>query len=105
MISLGKSHYSGGLGSIEDRAIGANPNDTDAKCAEPGGPDDSQDDSNTDPRGVTETALARALELAAVASRWDVVLRLAAELEARRTSKAATGALVQLAKHRAGGES
>jgi len=45
------------------------------------------------------------LELAAVASRWDVVLRLAAELEARRTSKAAPGALVQLAKHRAGGES
>lgn len=105
LISLGKSHYSGGLGSIEDRAIGANPNDTDAKCAEPGGPDDSQDDSNTDPRGVTETALARALELAAVASRWDVVLKLATELEARRTSKATPGALVQLAKHRAGGES
>ena len=36
---------------------------------------------------VVETALARALLLAAEAGRWDVVGRIAAELEGRRTGR------------------
>jgi hypothetical protein len=38
---------------------------------------------------VVETALARALVLAAEARRWDVVTQIAAELEGRRTGRAA----------------
>jgi hypothetical protein len=38
---------------------------------------------------VVETALARALVLAAEAKRWDVVTQIAAELEGRRTGRAA----------------
>jgi hypothetical protein len=37
--------------------------------------------------GVVETALARALELAARAGRWELVGQLARELEARRQNR------------------
>ena len=46
---------------------------------------------------VVETALARALLLAAEAARWDIVGKIAAELEGRRTS---TLTIPRFAKHR-----
>ena len=44
---------------------------------------------------VVETALARALVLAAEAKRWDVVSRIAAELEARRVGVPRTQSLAR----------
>jgi hypothetical protein len=41
--------------------------------------------------GVVETALARALVLAAEAQRWEVVQQIAGELEARRLARAGAG--------------
>jgi hypothetical protein len=41
--------------------------------------------------GSVEGALARALQLAAEAGRWDVVCQLARELEARRFAAAGNG--------------
>jgi len=53
--------------------------------------DDSPETDSVPPeldlRGVVETALARALMLAAEAGRWELVGRLAAELEARRIAR------------------
>ena len=47
--------------------------------------------------GVVETALARALVLAAEAKRWDVVQQIAGELEARRLARAgAAGEVIAL---------
>lgn len=46
---------------------------------------------------VVETALAKALELAAQAQRWDLVRQIFAELKARRLARAGTfGALQPL---------
>ena len=44
----------------------------------------------TDLGNVVETALAEALQLAAQAGQWEVVAKLAAELEARRVGRAGT---------------
>jgi hypothetical protein len=44
---------------------------------------------------VVETALARALVLAADAKRWDVVAQIAAELEARRVGVPRTRGLAR----------
>jgi hypothetical protein len=44
---------------------------------------------------VVETALARALVLAADAKRWDVVAQIAAELEARRVGVPRTQSLAR----------
>jgi len=41
----------------------------------------------SEPMGSVEGALARALQLAAEAARWDVVSQLARELEARRLAR------------------
>ena len=49
------------------------------------------DDSRLDLRAVVETALARALILAAEAGRWVLVSHLAGELEARRVGRQRSG--------------
>jgi hypothetical protein len=49
-------------------------------------------DASLDAVDPVEDALARAIEGAVTASRWDVVAQLARELEARRTAR--TGAKV-----------
>ena len=46
---------------------------------------------------VVETALARALVLAAEAKRWDVVMQIAHEIERRSTAQEAHRRLVQKA--------
>jgi hypothetical protein len=61
-----------------------------SKCTDAGrvGTESSQAPSaEYELRDVVEPALARALVLAAQAQRWDVVLLIAAELEARRESR------------------
>jgi hypothetical protein len=52
-------------------------------------------------RDVVESALARAIERATAAGRWDVVAHLAKELEARRPHQ--TGKVVHLTKRAARG--
>ena len=47
---------------------------------------------------VVETALAQALLLAAGAGRWEVVGRIAAELEGRRTGRLRRGPLVKASR-------
>jgi hypothetical protein len=47
---------------------------------------------------VVEPALAKALVLAAEAQRWDVVIQIAAELQARRQTRG--GLLEPLTRHR-----
>jgi hypothetical protein len=72
------------LGNSADAPLSA------SKCAMRGVVDDSADDSGKHGRlppdalvGVVETALARALMLAAEAGRWEIVAQLAEELAAR----------------------
>jgi hypothetical protein len=76
---------------IEDPAYAP---DSPPKCVIDGGVDDSLDDSTDGSAkrrrlppevlvGVVETALARALMLAAEAGRWEIVAQLAEELTAR----------------------
>ncbi|HET9956796.1 MAG TPA: hypothetical protein VFQ61_20010 [Polyangiaceae bacterium] len=55
-----------------------------SKCAIDGG-DVTESSDAYELSNVVETALARALVLAAEARRWDVVLQIAEELEARRS--------------------
>ena len=68
------------------------------KCVIRGGVDDSLDDSTGTPLGagrlpaealvgVVETALARALTLAAEAGRWEIAAQLADELAARQRAR------------------
>jgi hypothetical protein len=87
-----------------NRTVGgaANAPDSAPKCVIRGGVDDSLDDSADDSRewqgsdgrlpadalvGVVETALARALTLAAEAGRWEIVTQLAEELAARQRTR------------------
>jgi hypothetical protein len=64
--------------------------------------DDSADDSRTRGRlppealvGVVDTALARAMALAAEAGRWEIVAQLAEELAARQRARDALGKVVE----------
>ena len=57
------------------------------KCAIDRG-DVTDEDGAYELSNVVETALARALVLAAEAKRWDVVVRIAAELDRRRVGMA-----------------
>jgi hypothetical protein len=70
-------------GTISTDSVPANVSDRAPKCAIVRGvvTESSEAYALSD---VVETALARALVLAADAKRWDVVVQLAAELEARR---------------------
>jgi len=68
--------------------------DSASKCVMHGVVDDSLDDSARRVRlppdalvGVVETALARALTLAAEAGRWEIVAQLAEELAARQRAR------------------
>jgi hypothetical protein len=74
-------------------------------CAIRGVVDDSVDDSVRRNRlppealvGVVETALARALILAAEAGRWEIVVQLAEELAARQRSREVLSGVVQREK-------
>ena len=80
--------------------------DSAPKCAIGGGADDTLDDSADDSGarrrlppdalvGVVETALARALTLAAEAGRWEIVAQLAEELAARQRAREGISAVVQ----------
>lgn len=86
------------LGTIRDRVVSADVPDDASKCPtvrEPGrigtnAGDESGRIDGDDPlelAGVVETALASALTAAARAGQWELVGRLAAELEARRTAR------------------
>ena len=75
----------GRLGTIQTRPVG---------CAVPPSTDTPEGSGEAPPTadglalgGVVETALARALVLAAEAKRWDVVQQIAGELEARRLAR------------------
>ena len=79
------------IGMIGDPA---DASDSAPKCAMRGVVDDSLDDSVRRARlppvtlvGVVETALARALTLAADAGRWGIVAQLAEELAARQRAR------------------
>lgn len=48
------------------------------------------------------SAIARALELAAEAGRWDVVAQLGHELEARRLDRAGSAVVLQVPRERRG---
>jgi hypothetical protein len=80
-------HQTAAICVIEDPAYAP---DSPPKRTFDGGVDDSTDDSAKRRRlppdalvGVVETALARALTLAAEAGRWEIVAQLAEELAAR----------------------
>ena len=49
---------------------------------------------------VVETALAKALLLAAEGQRWDIVANIASELECRRRERFAAGLVVPVARAR-----
>jgi hypothetical protein len=73
-------HRSSTIGAVEDPA---DVSDRAPKCSI--GPDVVTESSEAyELSNVVETALARALVLAAEAKRWDVVLQIATELEGRR---------------------
>lgn len=76
---------------IRDQQAARKCPDTGANPANPGSPGTSRDKlrAREEPSltGVVETALARALVLAAEVQRWDVVQQIASELEARRLAR------------------
>jgi hypothetical protein len=78
-------HESGTIGTDGDPA---NVSDRASKCAIVRGVVTESSEAY-ELSNVVETALARALVLAAEARRWDVVTQIAAELEGRRTGRAA----------------
>ncbi|MEY4546457.1 MAG: hypothetical protein RL685_2652 [Pseudomonadota bacterium] len=83
----GSIRHDGAPGSVASRA---------SKCAIVGGvgTEASQaPEREYELRDVVEPALARALVLAAEAQRWDVVMRIAAELQARRQARSRTESL------------
>jgi len=53
---------------------------------------------SSEPSNVVETALAKALLLAAEAGRWDVIGRIAAELEGGRTGRVTLEPLVKASR-------
>ena len=71
-----------GKGSIGVRPLSANVPDRASKCAIDRR-DVTESSEEYELSNVVETALARALVLAAEAKRWDVVLQIASELDAR----------------------
>ena len=76
-------HESGTIGTDADPA---NVSDRASKCAIVRGVVTESSEAY-ELSSVVETALAKALLLAAEAGRWDVVGRIAAELEGRRTGR------------------
>ncbi len=61
-------------------------------------------DRDLDRRGAVESALAKAIALAATAGRFDVVAQLARELEARRLARAGNVVSLDSARNRDRGE-
>jgi len=74
-------------GSIGIRAVSANVPDRASKCAIDRG-EVTESSEAYELSNVVETALARALVLAAEAKRWDVVVHIADELLSRRKASA-----------------
>ena len=70
-------------GSTGVRGVSANASDRASKCALDR-EDVTESSGEYELSNLVETALARALVLAAEAKRWDVVTQIADELEARR---------------------
>lgn len=81
-------------GMISTDADPAEPSDRTSKCALGRGAETESSEAY-DLTGVVETALARALVLAAEAKRWDVVVQIADELR-RRGGHAARTRTLQL---------
>ena len=77
-------------GRIGVRAVSANAPDRASKCAIDRRDVTVEDDPYELPN-VVETALAKALVLAAEAKRWDVVIKIADELHARSANRRPTG--------------
>jgi hypothetical protein len=73
-------------GSIRHDAVQAHLPDRAPKCAIDGRVETESSDAY-ELRDVVEPALARALVLAAEAQRWEVVVQIAAELQARRQTR------------------
>ena len=82
-IESTERHQSGTIGTDEDRA---NVSDRASKCAIVRG-DVTESSEAYELSNVVESALARALLLAAETGRWELVGRIAAELEGRRTGR------------------
>jgi len=76
-----------GKGSIGVRGVSASASDRASKCAIDRG-EVAESSGAYELTNVVETALAKALVLAAEARRWDVVVQIAEELQARRDCKA-----------------
>ena len=86
-------------GSMRDHTDPAVVPDRASKCAIVRR-DGTQPSDAYDLSGVVETALARALILAAEAQRWDVVAQIAAELQGRRGTQSAVESFEQESRRR-----